>query len=59
MFKLNIRDMLWFLLIMITLMSVMFGLDYMGVDLSAPINLPSDSTHPSMSPTGAMSGTIS
>ena len=62
MFKLNIKDMLWLLGIMIILMAIMFGLDYLGFDLSAPINLPiitpSGDNHPSMSPTGAMSGTI-
>ena len=58
MFKLNILDMLGFILIMAALISLMFGLDYIGVDLAAPINLPNDSNHPSMSPTGAMSGTI-
>ena len=67
MFKLNIKDMAGIVLIMVFMGGVMFGLDYMGVDLSAPIDLPSglfdgDSpsgdTHPSMSPTGAMSGTI-
>lgn len=62
MFKLNIKKMLWIIVIMITYVAVMFGLDYLGIDLSAPINLPiitpSGDNHPSMSPTGAMSGTI-
>lgn len=62
MFKLNIKDMLWFLGIMIILMAIMFGLDYLGFDLAKPINipvnLPSGDANPSMSPTGAMSGTI-
>lgn len=50
------------ILITVFMVGIMFGLDYMGVDLSAPIDLPdglSDGDgHPSMSPTGAMSGTI-
>lgn len=58
MFKLNIKDMLWFIAIMVVVMAVMFGLDYLGFDLSAPINIPSGDINPSMSPTGAMSGTI-
>ena len=58
MFKLNIKDMLWLLGIMVVVMAVMFGLDYLGFDLSAPINLPNGDTNPSISPTGAMSGTI-
>ena len=58
MFKLNIKDMLWFTVIIIVVMVVMFGLDYLGFDLSEPINLPDGEANPSMSPTGAMSGTI-
>lgn len=58
MFKLNIKDMLWLLGIMIILMAIMFGLDYLGFDLAKPINIPDGDNHPSMSPTGAMSGTI-
>lgn len=62
MFKLNIRDMLCFLVIMVALITAMFGLDYLGFDLAEPINLPinipSGDNNPSMSPTGAMSGTI-
>ena len=66
MIKLNIKDMAGIILIMFFMVGVMFGLDYMGVDLSAPIDLPdglpddspSGDYHPSMSPTGAMSGTI-
>lgn len=62
MFKLNIKDMLWLLGIMIILMAIMFGLDYLGFDLAKPINIPFNipdgDTNPSMSPTGAMSGTI-
>ena len=58
MFKLNIKDMLWFIIIMVALITAMFGLDYLGFDLAEPINIPSGDNHPSMSPTGAMSGTI-
>ena len=70
MFKLNIKDMLWLLGIMVALITAMFGLDYLGFDLAEPINMPinrpinipinipSGDNHPSMSPTGAMSGTI-
>lgn len=62
MFKLNIKDMLWFIIIMAALITAMFGLDYLGFDLAEsiniPINIPSGDNHPSMSPTGAMSGTI-
>ena len=50
--------MLWFSVIMVALITAMFGLDYLGFDLAEPINLPSGDTNPSMSPTGAMSGTI-
>lgn len=58
MFKLNIKDMLWIIVIMIVYVAAMFGLDYLGVDLAEPVNIPSGDTNPSMSPTGAMSGTI-
>lgn len=58
MFKLNIKDMLWFIVIMVVVMAAMFGLDYLGFDLAEPINIPSGDINPSMSPTGAMSGTI-
>ena len=61
MIKLNIKDMAGIIAIMVFMGCVMFGLDYMGVGLSAPINLPdglTDDNNPSMSPTGAMSGTI-
>lgn len=62
MFKLNIKDVLWIIVIMIVYVAVMFGLDYLGFDLAEPINIPANipdgDNHPSMSPTGAMSGTI-
>lgn len=58
MFKLNIKDMLWLLGIMIVVMAAMFGLGYLGFDLEKLVNIPDVDNHPSMSPTGAMSGTI-
>ena len=54
MFKLNIKGMLW----IVAIVAIMFGSDYLGFDLSEAINIPSGDTNPSMSPTGAMSGTI-
>ena len=37
---------------------ILFGLDYIGVDLSEPINIPSSNKNTSVSLAGAMSGTI-
>ena len=53
--------MLFIISVMVAMMLVLMGLDYLGVDLSAPIDLPSLSSsdeNTSMSPSGAMSGTI-
>lgn len=44
--------------VMISMMLILIGLDYMGVDLSAPIGIPSSDENTSMSLAGAMSGTI-
>ena len=47
--------------VMVVMMLILIGLDYMGVDLSAPIELPSLSDsdeNTSMSLSGVMSGTI-
>ena len=61
-YKLNIKDMAYIISVMVVMMVVMtlilIGLDYMGVDLSAPINIPSSDENTSMSLSGAMSGTI-
>ena len=43
---------------MVAMILILMGLDYMGVDLSAPINIPSSDESTSMSLAGAMSGTI-
>lgn len=59
MYKLNIIDMLGLLGIMLCLGGIMALLTYFGVDLSAPLSLPSGDSTPYLSPTGAMSGTIS
>lgn len=58
MFKLNIKDMLWLIFIIIAVMGVMFGLEYLGFDLSAPINISDGDENLSMSLIGVMSGTI-
>ena len=58
MFKFNIKDVLWLLGIMIAAMVILIGASYLEVDSSEIINIPSGDTNPSMSPTGAMSGTI-
>ena len=59
MYKLNIIDMLGLLGIMLCLGGIMALLTYFGVDLSAPLSLPTGDSVPYLSPTGAMSGTIS
>ena len=50
--------MLFIITVMVAMMLVLMGLDYLGVDLSAPIELPSSDENTSMSLAGAMSGTI-
>ena len=57
-YKLNIKDMLFIITVMAVMMLVLMVLDYLGVDLSAPINIPSSDENTSMSLSGAMSGTI-
>lgn len=57
-YKLNIKDMAFIISVMMVIMLILMGLDYLGVDLSAPIDLPSLDENTSMSPSGAMSGTI-
>lgn len=57
-YKLNIKDMLFIITVMVAMMLVLMGLDYLGVDLSAPIDIPSSDENTSMSLSGAMSGTI-
>ena len=57
-YKLNIKDMLFIISVMAAMMLILMGLDYLGVDLSAPIELPSSDENTSMSLAGAMSGTI-
>ena len=57
-YKLNIKDMAFIIIVMVVMMLVITGLDYLGVDLSAPIELPSSDENTSISPSGAMSGTI-
>lgn len=44
--------------VMVAMMFILIGLDYLGVDLSAPIELPSSDENTSMSLAGVMSGTI-
>ena len=53
--------MLFIIAVMVVMMAVLMGLDYLGVDLSAPIgllSLTSSDENTSMSLAGAMSGTI-
>ena len=50
--------MLFIITVMAAMMLILMGLDYLGVDLSAPIELPSSDENTSMSLSGAMSGTI-
>ena len=50
--------MAFILSVMVVVMLILMGLDYLGVDLSAPIELPSSDENTSMSLSGAMSGTI-
>lgn len=53
--------MLFIITVMAAMMLILMGLDYLGVDLSAPIgllSLPSSDENTSMSLAGAMSGTI-
>ena len=57
-YKLNIKDMVFIISAMVVMMLVLMGLDYLGADLSAPIELPSSDENTSMSLAGAMSGTI-
>lgn len=59
MYKLNISDVLGVLCIMLCLGCTMVLLTYLGVDLSAPLSLPTGDSATYLSPTGAMSGTIS
>ena len=58
MFKFNIKDVLWLSGIVIAAMVILIGVSYLEVDSSETIDIPSRDTNPSMSPTGAMSGTI-
>ena len=57
-YKLNIKDMAFIIIVMVVMMLVLMGLDYLGVELSAPINIPSSDESISLSLAGAMSGTI-
>jgi hypothetical protein len=57
-YKLNIKDMAFIISVMVVMMLILMGLDYLGVDLSAPIELPSSDENTSMSLSGVMSGTI-
>ena len=57
-YRLNIKDMVFIVSVIAVMMLVLIGLDYMGVDLSAPIELPSSDENTSMSLSGVMSGTI-
>lgn len=53
--------MVFIIAVMVSMMLVLMGLDYLGVGLSAPIgilSLPSSDENTSMSLAGAMSGTI-
>lgn len=50
--------MVFIIAVMVSMMLVLMGLDYLGLDLSAPIELPSSDENTSMSLAGAMSGTI-
>lgn len=50
--------MAFIITVMAAMMLILTGLDYMGVDLSEPIELPSSDENTSMSLSGAMSGTI-
>lgn len=60
-YKLNIKDTVFIITVMVAMVFILMGLDYLGVDLSAPIELPnlsSSDENTSMSLSGAMSGTI-
>lgn len=60
-YKLNVKDMVFTISVMIVMILILHGLEYLGVDLSAPIELPSlhdSDENTSMSLAGAMSGTI-
>lgn len=50
--------MAFIIIVLVVMMLILMGLNYLGVDLSAPIELPSSDENTSMSPSGAMSGTI-
>ena len=50
--------MTFIIAVMVAMMLILMGLDYLGVDLSAPIDLPSSDENTSMSLSGVMSGTI-
>ena len=50
--------MVFIITVMVAMVFILLGLDYIGVDLSAPINIPSSDENTSMSLSGAMSGTI-
>ena len=54
----NIKDTLFIITVMVAMILIIMGLEYLGVDLSAPINIPSSDENTSMSLSGAMSGTI-
>lgn len=54
-YKLSVKDMVFLISVMIL---ILFGLDCIGVDLSAAINMPSSDENTTMSLAGAMSGTI-
>lgn len=57
-YKLNIKDIVFIISVVVIMMLILKGLDYLGVDLSAPIHIPSSDENTSMSLSGAMSGTI-
>ena len=44
--------------VMVVMALILIGLDYIGVDLSAPIDIPNSDENTSMSLAGAMSSTI-
>lgn len=50
--------MVFIISMLVAMILILMSLDYLGVDLSAPINIPSSGDNTSMSLSGAMSGTI-
>ena len=50
--------MVFIITVLVGMMFILMSLDYLGVDLSTPINIPSSDENTSMSLSGAMSGTI-